>query len=301
MNYISKYNSIKCTAIVAMTLEEELELRNSDEVQRSVSNPKMKQYNYYRCPNGCPMDEWTEGKRKVIYMERTNKLELDYDEHGKWEQAWDIVKDHLDEWHVIHFERSINGGAHITIQMQEGLTADEHIVLYERRTGLTLDHACTDIARAIFLVPQSYVLHDSDLYYETKLPLLPLDPDASQMLSEKQELQRQKLIEMELTPYHPQYPNDDKAEMIRICDSIVRQNIDITHDYHSWIKIAFSLYTVLGDSEGQRQFHRLSRLYPHYNHEECQQKWRNITHTSRYEVGFGTLVYLARLEGWKMS
>lgn len=223
MNYISNNPYVFDKYVRQRTKQDEKNLRDSQEVRYSVEAvrkgyrncEKIKTYNYFRIPNGCPIGAKQDGERLSECLEPTGKFILDYDVHGGWQKVWKIFRKHLREWGVLHFEKSARLGAHITCRRMEGLTLDENITLFEKRTGLTFDHACSNIGRCIFLVPNEDVLYETEEYYDTFVSPMPQTIEAEAILRQSEEAEkakRQWKAEIESNPVH--YSGTD-AEVLK--------------------------------------------------------------------------------------
>lgn len=177
-NLISTTPSITDTIMRRMTRDEEIAIRNTKDVINSIEKVRSypdtecpeakaaKGQNYYSCPQAqIPGDQsWT--YRKNVNFIPSGKVILDYDKHGDWQTFMDKIKDRFEELNFLHIERSCRDGIHAIVPRIEGLTINETINWYERALDLELDHKTKDVARACFLVPQSFVLYDTDDYYK---------------------------------------------------------------------------------------------------------------------------------------
>ena len=310
MNHISYYPNIFTNDVRGVSKEEEMEIRNSDAVRRSVDAVRRglrdakerKKYNYWRLVNGCPSGDADDGTRLLESLEPTGKVILDYDVHGGWQRAWKVFKRHLDEWGVLHFERSASLGAHITVRRMEGLSLEENITLFEARTGLTFDYACKNLSRAIFLVPMDDVLYVHDDYYETHVTPMPLTPEGEQVreqsrITEGENAMRLAEIEHSCSVYD--YTDDDETKLISIIEDIAQQGIDITSDYHDWIRLGFVCANHLGGKAGLSAFITLSKFHPEFDYRQTTKVYDYLCRTTREEVHIGSLIYIARKNGWQ--
>ncbi len=313
--FLSINNSIECKDIAYCNKQQEKELRDSNEVKYSVAkalkgDKKAKLRNYYRCPNGIPSDGGDRGTRQKEYMAESGMLFLDIDDkdnlkNGKtWISAWKAFKPHLEEYGVLHFERSASGGAHITTRRTDGLTIKENIRLFNLRfPQFTFDYSCSDISRACFLVPNDYVTYETEDYY-SKEPLSYLtliESDAQKMKEwiEAEQRKHQELIrERQKNAVHflPKDGSSEQETILQLIDIIEDKKIDITSDYFDWIRIGFLIANYFGMA-GEELFHRLSKFYPRYDYKETSQKYDNLARTTRGEVWIGTLIMYAQMEG----
>lgn len=177
-NLISTTPSVKDTIIRRTSREDETAIRNSKAVITSIEAVRnypdtdcpeakaVKAQNYYSCPQAHIPDgqSWTYRKNENFIP--SGKVILDYDNHGDWQTFMDKIKDRFEELNFLHIERSCRDGIHAIVPRIEGLTINETITWYEKAIGLKLDHNTKDVARACFLVPESFVIYDTDEYYK---------------------------------------------------------------------------------------------------------------------------------------
>ena len=69
--------------------------------------------------------------------------------------------------------------------------------------------------------------------------------------------------------------------------------VDITGDYHQWVKIGFALASAFGES-GRGFYHRVSRFYLGYSNVECNRQYDRCLRARGSGVGLGTFIYLAK-------
>lgn len=315
MSYISYCNSITCNDIIYRTKAEEKALRDSNEVKYSIKMTQKgytdyKNKNYYRCPNGVPYHGGDFGHRNKEEMLESGMFLLDIDDkdnlkNGKtWKEVWNAFRPHLEEFGVVHFERSIRGGAHITARRTEGLTIRENIRLFNLRfPQFKFDYSCSDISRACFLVPNDYVIYETEDYYtRAVLPYLPLsESDKEKMTGWKEEEQRKHEALMQerqknAVRFVPKDNSSDQETILQLIEIIENKQIDITSDYNNWIEIGFIIANYFGFA-GEELFHRLSKFYPRYDYKETSLKYDNLARTTEGKVRIGTLIMFAQNEG----
>jgi len=68
-----------------------------------------------------------------------------------------------------------------------------------------------------------------------------------------------------------------EEDINKVVRKIEEHRLDITVDSDTWIGIGFALTDALGE-EGRTYFHRLSRLYPAYNHPDCNLLYDHCLH-----------------------
>lgn len=308
MNFISEYGNITCQNITAMTYEEEREIRDSYTVKNSVKNAhnqEMKRKNFYRLVNGRPADGQKTGWRNNEWLEESGFFLLDWDcKKNKitYQDVWKKLKKSLKAWGIVHVEKSARCGLHVTVIRTEGLSIEENIRLFELRTGVEFDHI-HDLARACFLVPNDYVIYQSDTYYSNEKPEpLPLSDEDYEMLEmdkKERELKHQKEVEerrRNAPELHHGGLTDEQSLLKWVIDLVCQQKIDITHDYNNWILVGFCIANIMGRA-GESLYHQISSFYPGYDYKQTQRQYENLVKTTRREVTLGTLIHLVRLEG----
>lgn len=308
MTYISDYANITSLSVTGRNREEEKELRNSHEVRQSVKNAcrkEMKKKNYYRLVNGRPADGAKEGWRRNEWLEESGFFLLDWDvKNNKMTcvDVWNKMKRHIKEWGIVHVEKSARGGLHITAIRSEGLGIEENIRLFELRTEVEFDHI-HDLARACFLVPNEYVIYQSDTYYSNEKPEpLPISEEDKEMLAHDKmecELKHQKEVEerKRTAPALNDGATTDELTLLKwIINLVCQKKVDITSDYDNWIRVGFCIANICGLA-GESLFHQVSALFPSYDHKETSRKYQELVRSTRREINIGSLIHLVRMEG----
>ena len=308
MTYISDYANITSLSVTGRNREEEKELRNSYEVRQSVKNAcrkEMKKKNYYRLVNGKPAGGAKKGWRNNECLEESGFFLLDWDVKNNkmtYVDVWNKIKRHIKEWGIVHVEKSARGGLHATVIRTEGLGIEENIRLFELRTGIVFDHI-HDLARACFLVPNDYVIYQSDTYYSNEKPEpLPISEEDKEMLAHDKmecELKHQKEVEerKRTAPALNDGATTDELTLLKwIIDLVCQKKVDITSDYEHWIRVGFCIANICGLA-GESLFHQVSALFPSYDHKETSRKYQELVRSTRREINIGSLIHLVRMEG----
>lgn len=81
-----------------------------------------------------------------------------------------------------------------------------------------------------------------------------------------------------------------------IIQEIVSRGIDITNDYHTWLRIGFALAHKFGDS-GSAYFHHISKQSAQYNEKLCEKQYKNCVKAKKSGVTISTFYYLAKQAG----
>jgi len=123
--------------------------------------------------------------------------------------------------------------------------------------GITLDKACSDITRIRFA---SY--DDEPYINERAIPYMGVDLGYQH-------------IAVRGNYNSPQWQSrtgDTLSRVERLVSMLEHHGIDITASYDDWVHVGFSLAS-LGEVSGREFFHRVSRLNPGYNAQECDKKF----------------------------
>ena len=89
---------------------------------------------------------------------------------------------------------------------------------------------------------------------------------------------------------------DLKEEIELLTKIIEERSIDIAPDYQSWRDLGFALSDTLGEN-GRDYFHRLSRFYPNYSHEETDKQFTSCLNHHGHGITSKTIFHLAKQAG----
>lgn len=84
-------------------------------------------------------------------------------------------------------------------------------------------------------------------------------------------------------------------DVIKHCED---NNIDITTEYSDWVRILAALAATFGE-DGEEYAQRISKLYPHYNQEQTEQKYKSFLRGAgnlEQRANIGTFFFIARQE-----
>lgn len=98
------------------------------------------------------------------------RLMLDFDEKGHTDE----IKVRLLEASplvVLLIEESVRRGTHVLVELPEGMTAEEAQALMKEATGFEPDAAVKDVARCIYMVPESHTRYVSEKLFEAEINL----------------------------------------------------------------------------------------------------------------------------------
>lgn len=151
---------------------------------------------------------------------------------------------------------------------------------YDQTYGLICDHQCGDVTRLRF------ASWDKDLYLNpsskawTKFRVKLLDQQAER-----------RNINVIVAP----------SDLERILEQIEAQQIDMTVNYDDWVAIGFALASGFGEN-GRDIFHRVSRISPRYDREQCDYKFTNFLKSkSSKPIQLGTFYHFCQLHGIEVA
>jgi predicted P-loop ATPase len=159
----------------------------------------------------------------------------------------------------------INPSKHIEsfFAIEKYLANEYHIII---------DQSCKDVSRLRF------VSYDPDIYINLN--------------SEKwtQYLEKTNIIPQ---VFNPIFSKND----IDFCvNQLVSKGIDITTDYHDWIRLAFAFAAELGEN-GRGLFHKISSLNSDYNEKKCDNKFTNCLKHNNNKTNIGTFFWMCKNAG----
>ena len=89
------------------------------------------------------------------------RLMLDFDEKGHSKEILERSLQLQEEgkWEILLVEESVRKGTHVLITLPEGMSPQEAQNRFSNDVGFQADPALKDIARCIYMVPESYTLY----------------------------------------------------------------------------------------------------------------------------------------------
>jgi hypothetical protein len=75
--------------------------------------------------------------------------------------------------------------------------------------------------------------------------------------------------------------------------SIESRGVDITGDYHDWVRLGFAFVNGFGEL-GRGFYHRVSQFHPRYDYNQTNRQYDNCLKTNRGLVGLGTAIKLMK-------
>ena len=99
------------------------------------------------------------------------RLMLDFDEKG---HSQEILERSLQlqaegKWEILLVEESVRKGTHVLITLPEGMSPQEAQNRFSNDVGFQADPALKDVARCIYMVPESYTLYVNEALFNEEL------------------------------------------------------------------------------------------------------------------------------------
>ena len=96
------------------------------------------------------------------------RLMLDFDEKG---HSAEILEKSLQlqeqgKWEILLVEESVRKGTHVLITLPEGMTPQEAQIRFSEEVGFQADPALKDVARCIYMVPETSTLYVNEALFE---------------------------------------------------------------------------------------------------------------------------------------
>ena len=102
-----------------------------------------------------------------------NRLMLDFDEKGHTDDILERLKDaaqpDVSGMRILLVEESVRRGTHVLVELPEGMSADQAQHIMHEVTGYAPDAAVKDVARCIYMVPESHTRFVSERLFEVNL------------------------------------------------------------------------------------------------------------------------------------
>ncbi|WP_299187917.1 DUF3987 domain-containing protein [uncultured Aquimarina sp.] len=94
------------------------------------------------------------------------------------------------------------------------------------------------------------------------------------------------------------YPISNTNEAVeQLVQWVEATGTDLTSSYDDWLKIGFALANEFSES-GASYFHRISKFYPNYTHQECEKQYQHCANAKGSGVKIATLFHYAKQAGY---
>ena len=115
------------------------------------------------------------------------RLMLDFDQKGHskeiLERSMELMKQ--GKWEILLVEESVRKGTHVLITLPEGMSPQEAQNRFSHDVGFQADPSLKDVARCIYMVPESYTLFVSEALFEVSPQIFRFAQGAPQIFTDK--------------------------------------------------------------------------------------------------------------------
>ncbi|QDO95276.1 hypothetical protein FNB79_15285 [Formosa sediminum] len=218
-------------------------------------------------------------------IEHTGLLQIDIDDITNYDEVFNQVKQ--DEYTYVAFKSPSGNGIKVIVKINK--SEETHLEqfyafekYYKEEYNITIDKACKDISRCMLL---SY---DENLFCNPFSEVYP-------------ELHLPEVKEVAIKEYKVHGPihvtgNKEVDVVEAIAKEVENNSLDITSTYEEWLRVGFSLSSVLGEY-GREYYHRLSKYNTNYTYQETDKKFNVLYSRNNGAIGLGTLIYIAKQHG----
>ena len=100
-------------------------------------------------------------------LQPLRRLMLDFDQKGHSKEILErsMQLQQSGQWEILLVEESVRKGTHVLITLPEGMTPQEAQQRFSADVGFTADPALKDVARCIYMVPESYTLYVNEAMF----------------------------------------------------------------------------------------------------------------------------------------
>ena len=104
-------------------------------------------------------------------LQPLRRLMLDFDQKGHSKEILErsMQLQQSGQWEILLVEESVRKGTHVLITLPEGMTPQEAQQRFSADVGFTADPALKDVARCIYMVPESYTLYVNEAMFNGDL------------------------------------------------------------------------------------------------------------------------------------
>jgi hypothetical protein len=180
--------------------------------------------------------------------------------------------------------KHINEGGEVDVGSKHKCYYEAMRCYLRERYAIECD-ATSDVMRAC------YLCCDEDAYYNSQ----PMVLSFSEKCTTNNGLELQRKMHNSQLPLLPStfslYSDWDTVEAL--VRGIELSGVDITGNYHQWMRIGFALASAFGEG-GRGFYHRVSRFYSGYSNVECNRQYDRCLRARGSGVGLGTFIYLAK-------
>ncbi len=156
----------------------------------------------------------------------------------------------------------------------------------KEKYDLNIDPSGKDVSRACFLPcdPDAYI---NPNYFEYKTPRKEFDV----LAYIPKDTER-----MEQNSNTLQFPPATIHDVELVIKRIEQTQTDITASYNNWRDIGFAFAMAFGE-EGRSLYHRVSRFYGNYDHQECDDQYTSCSKSKKTGITLNSFFYVAKKAG----
>ena len=170
--------------------------------------------------------------------------------------------------------------------------------------GIELDDSGSDIPRLCYMCwdPELHVKDEAETYYVKGEEL----DEFKHYDGERKAKAPRPTVELDWNKIvgKADYPlsNHYRFVLSNICKKLVKRNASITDKYANWVKVAFAIASNIHPVKGKELFLKLCRLDGDRHDEQKSERLIFEAYAkTNHEVGFGTIIYLAREKGLNIN
>lgn len=170
--------------------------------------------------------------------------------------------------------------------------------------GIELDDSGSDIPRLCYMCwdPELHVKDEAETYYVKGEEL----DEFKHYDGERKAKAPRPTIELDWNQIvgKADYPlsNHYRFVLSNVCKKLVKRNASITDNYANWVKVAFAIASNIHPVKGKELFLKLCRLDGDRHDEQKSERLIFEAYAkTNHEVGFGTIIYLAREKGLNIN
>ena len=184
---------------------------------------------------------------------------------------------------IVYAGVSIGGGGVYAIVRTDNTNIELHPFVVDalgqmfKNFGLVFDKGCKDVSRLRF------VSYDADAYFNENA----IEFQTGHITNEEPIVQKRHI------DFTTQNDTDRTRAIVEKYVSVIQsQNIDLTEDYSTWLKIGFSIASQFG-YDGSDYFHAVSQNNAGYNFLECEKKYEHMVKAGR-GISIGAFINICK-------
>lgn len=258
------------------------------------------------------------GKRNLescVHYNNVMVIDIDHIDENLMEVYAQYLKD---DPYIAAYWRSPSGDGYkglVHLQYDEEVEKlelkDRHKVAFRQllkyllaKYGIELDDSGSDIPRLCYMCwdPELHVKDEAETYYVKGEEL----DEFKHYDGERKAKAPRPTVELDWNQVvgKADYPlsNHYRFVLSNICKKLVKRKASITDNYANWVKVAFAIASNIHPVKGKELFLKLCRLDGDRHDEQKSERLIFEAYAkTNHEVGFGTIIYLAREKGLNIN